>query len=218
MDGNTLRWLLQRMDEDAQRALSRDGSFLEALQALKWEVDRDPRVQAAKLAMRNRGLSMRDSFVPRIRIRLCAGEITLDPPKEGSGFNGADAQDRERVNQTTWEPLTQELRNAASAVVSGSRYCCQLDDIVNEALRASNTFEQLAAVVESSGYELQICLDLSTYGEVREPGSTIAQFARSGLSEAKAPGSKRFCSESSSLLTLSSPDLQFLKQLRISLD
>src|ERR1700757_2165400 len=52
MDRNTLRWLLQKMEKEAQAALARDGSFLEALQALKWEVDNDFRVRAEMRPLR----------------------------------------------------------------------------------------------------------------------------------------------------------------------
>src|ERR1700757_444786 len=167
MDRNTLRWLLQKMEKEAQNALSRDGSLLEALQALKWEIGADSRVRSVILALRARGLSVHDSFLPRVRIRLFAGEKALDLPRHGSLSNCADDQPFKHAAHSDYEPLTQELRNAASAVVATSRYCHQLNLIVNEVLQTSRAFEQLAAVVERAGYELQVCLDLSAYAEVR---------------------------------------------------
>lgn len=215
MDRDTLCWLWQKLEREARRVLSRDGSFLEALQALKWEVDRDSHVRAATRALRDRGLSVYDSFVPRIRIQLYAGGMALDLPGHGTSSSRADAQDLEHVNQSTSESLTHELRDAASAVVAASLYCYQLNGIVNEALQTSRAFDRIAAIVESAGYELQICLDLSTYAAVRQ-SSAVTHFPRYRSSQEKAPRVTPPDCKNGSHLSLSGKDLQFLKELRIS--
>jgi hypothetical protein len=218
MDRNTLRWLLQKMEKEAQAALARDGSFLEALQALKWEVDKDFRVRAAMRPLRDRGLSVFTSFVPRIRIRLHAGETVLTLHRNSETSNPADAEDFRSVSQMVSDPLTQELRDAASAVVAESSYCRQLDRIVNEAMQSHGAFEQLAAAVERAGYELQICLDLSTYAQVREQTSTATQSAGYHGSRPETKQTRPPNSEQASRLHLSSLDVQFLKAMRISPD
>lgn len=234
MDRNTLLWLLGKMNKEAQAALSKDGSFLEALQALKWEVDRDARVRAATRALRDRGLSVYRSFVPRVRIRLYFGEMLLDLQRDSAESNSAEAPRPEQIAQPASDPLVQELRDAASSVITASPYCGHLDHIVNEAVQGSRAFEQLAALVERAGFELQICLDLSTYAELHEPGakghgtsSTAANHPRHRLSPAKAQPaaipfktlpSKPLNHARSSRLPLSALDLKFLKQLQISPD
>jgi len=215
MDGITLRWLLQKMEKEAQSALARDGSFLEAFQALKWEVDRDARVRSAASALRNRGLSVFTSFVPRIRIRLHAGDTVLALLKDGARSSRLHNEDLDPVGPMTTEPLTQELHDAASAVVADSRYCWQLDGIVNEAVQGNGVFERLAAAVERAGYELQICLDLSTYAHVREQCSIGAQTLGDHVPETEKQQASQM---NSGVLTLSDLDVQFLKGMRISPD
>jgi hypothetical protein len=215
MDRNTLRWLLQKMEKEAQTALAKDGSFLEALQALKWEVDRDARVRDAARALRDRGLSAYSSFVPRIRIRLHAGETVLALPKDSASSVSPDTEDLDRSTQIGNEALAQELRDAAGAVVAASLYCRSLEAIVNEAVQANAAFERIAKAVELAGYEVQICLDLSTYAQVREQSSTTALFPGYRVSRAGTRQPKPLNSEEHAHLPLSGRDMQFLKELRI---
>lgn len=210
MDRNTLRWLLQKMEKEAQSALARDGSFLEALQALKWEVDKDFRVRAVMRELQDRGLSVFTSFAPRIRIRLHAGETVLALRNDGAKLNAPDTEDVDRSSQTANEPLTQDLRDAAGAVIAASPYCRHLDAIVNEAVQANGAFERIASTIERAGYELQICLDLSTYAKVREQSSTGIQSPGHHVSRAEKKQSR------ASLMPLSAVDVQFLKELGIS--
>jgi hypothetical protein len=200
--------------KEAQSTLARDGSFLEALQALKWEVDRDARVKAAMHGLRDRGLSVFTSFVPRIRIRLHAGDTVLALPKDGAKSSRPDVLDLGPVRSMTNEPLTQELRDAASAVLTDSPHCRHLDGIVNEAVQANSVFERLAAAVERAGYELQICLDLSTYTQVREQSSSGAQMPGHQVPQTENQSSQM----NSGVLLLSDLDEQFLKAMRISPD
>ena len=218
MDRNTLRWLLQKMEKEAQSTLARDGSFLEALHALKWEVDRDARVRAAMGALRDRGLSVFTSFVPRIRIRLHAGETMLALRQDSAKSNAPDAEDLDSFREKKNEPLTEELRDAASAVIASSPYCRHLDAIVNEAVQANGAFERIATSIERAGYELQICLDLSTYAQVREQVSNSAQLPRHRVSRSEARQTESRHGNEPLRLSLSSQDVEFLKGMRISPD
>jgi len=218
MDANTLRSLLQNLEREAQSAVAQDASFLEAVQFLKWEVDRDARVKAAMRALQYRGLSVSRSFTPRIRIRLLTGETMLALPKSGPGSNRPAGENLGCLRQIASELVTQQLRDAARAVVATSSSCRQLDRIVNEAVQANAIFERNAAVAERAGYEVQICLDLSTYAQVSEQSSTVAQLPRYQLSRDETRRPKALSSEEGAHLPLSSRDLQFLKQLRIRPD
>jgi hypothetical protein len=108
--------------------------------------------------LRAAGRSVFNSFVPRIKIRVRTEEGIFALPRT-DGIRQTPAV--EQVGR-----LTQELRNASSAVIKKSRYYNQLDNIVNEAIESSDRFEGIAARVESAGYEVLICLDLSAYAQV----------------------------------------------------
>lgn len=226
MDQNRLRWLLQNMEDEAQKALSRDVSFIEALQALKRAVDRDSRVKSLTGALRDRGVSVSGSFVPRVRIRFYAGEIALDLPQ-------GDALVHTSVNEPTDEPgdplppsFLDRLRAAAGAVIADSPYGRKLETIVNEAVQASSSFEQLAAVVEQAGYDVQIWLDFSTYPELRAQRSPRPPRASAApIPEPTRPTrptsdlrhhGRRERARASHPLPLSGADLLFLKKLQIS--
>ena len=218
MDRNKLRWLLQKMEKEARSALFTDGSFLEALQALKWQVESDAQVRAATLALQERGINVFTSFVPRIRIRLFAGETVLAPKDNTAGSSYPDIEDRDPVTEISSEPITRELCDAASAAIAASPYCRHLDVIVNEAVKANGLFDRLAAAIERAGYELQISLDVSTYAQVRGPRLAYAQSPNGRVSPAATQQFQPTDSDDTSGLYLSSDDMQFLKDLRISLD
>ena len=215
MDRNKLRILLRKLEQTAQSALARDASFLEALQGLKWEIDRDSRVRAAMQALQNRGLIVFSSFAPRIRIRVHSGENVLSLREDVRTSDRPATEDFECANQVGSEPITQGVRDAASAVVGGSLYCRQLNRIVNEALQANVGFERMAASLERAGYELRICLDLSTYARVREQTSQRTQSIDHGAPTNKRQECKLVTSEKRSPLPLSDQDKEFLKKLRI---
>lgn len=217
-DRSTLRLLLRNMEREAQAALAHDASFFEALQALKWEVDSDARVKAAMRGLRDRGLSVFSSFAPRIRILLRAGETLLALPKCEATSHGHDGEDFDHVGQILSATLTQELRDAARAVIAASPYCRELDGIINEAVHANASFERIAAAVERAGYELQICLDLSTYAQVRRRSATPVQVQEHPASPARVPEMGPRSWGESFDLRLSSRDVRFLKQLRINPD
>lgn len=160
IDRRTLRGLLKDMEHAAEEALQQDSSFLEVLQALKWEIDSDSRVQSAVRGLHAAGQRVFSSFVPRIRVRIKKGEsvFILPKPQEISAFS-----DTAPVSM-----LTQQLKDAASAVIKTSRHCQELERIVNEAVAASSSFEKLASQVENAGHEVLISLDLSAYAQVRE--------------------------------------------------
>lgn len=218
MDQNTLHGLLQKMEEEAQAALSRDGSFLEALQALKSEVDKDLRVRAAIHELQGRGLRVFASFAPRIRIRLHAREAVPALFQDGEGTERLQSGDNKRVSQAGCDPETQKLREAASAVVAASSHCGHLDRIVNEAMLANSVFGRTAAILERAGYEVQICLDLSTYAQARQKTSISPKFEADAAAHSEADQALSSGGAKTSDLQLSGRDLQFLKQLRIKPD
>jgi hypothetical protein len=205
MDRDTLGSLLRNMEEQAQTALANDASFFEALRALKREVDSDARVRAAIRVLSARGLSVFSSFAPRVRIRLYTGETVLALPRQTAGFSGPVSENFD-VTHTESEAKTQELRNAASAVIAASSCCRELDIIVNEAVRAHAGFERIASALERAGYQLQICLDLSTY----------AQLGGRRASALPSAGQQSVSSDDAFHSELSKQDVIFLRELRIS--
>jgi hypothetical protein len=195
LDETSMRLMLERMERAAEEALQGDSSFYEALHALKWEVDRDSRVQSAISSLQNAGSKAFSSFVPHIKIRIRTREGIVSLPPRVSVETTPEV---EQVAQ-----LTRELRNAARAVISKSRYRAELDSIVNEAVRASGRFEGIATEIESAGHEVVICLDLTSYAQVREPARRISQMRISAAHQ--EPHTFLF----------SAQDLRFLKALKI---
>lgn len=188
------------MERAAEETLQQDSAFFEALQALRWEIDNDPQVQATVGELKAAGGKVFTSFVPHIKIRVRTEEGVFALPKPAP----VPAPAVEQVGR-----LTQELRNAASAVIRRSRYYRELDTIVNEAVGASDRFEGIASEVESAGHEVLICLDLSAYAQVQGSAQAPRQ-----LREANAP----MPSEKPFPIQLSGKDRKFLKGLGISID
>lgn len=200
MDRDTLRSLLAKMEQEAETVLAANAAFFEALQALKWEIDSDPRVQSVIRKLRATGVSMFISFVPRIRIRARAGKLVLALSRQTAESNHyTGSQDEE---------LTHVLRDVAIAVIARSRYCRELNAIVNEAVQASESFERDASEAEAAGYELLICLDLSTYTQIRH--RTAPRF--------QVEEGERVSGDAAFQLQLSRSDIQLLKELRIKID
>lgn len=195
INDRTMRSMLEGMESAAEEALRGDPAFHEALRSLKAEIDRDPRVQSAVGRLHAAGSRVFSSLIPRIRVRIRtgAGEISLPDHKKSAYDSPAQVAH-----------LTQELKSAASAVIMRGRYREVLDHIMNDAVGASDRFEGIAAEVERAGHEIVICLDLSAYAQVREPAQLV--------------GRTRNLLKSGEPLThlLSSQDLQFLKDLKIS--
>jgi hypothetical protein len=200
IDKNTMRSLLERMERAAEETLQRDSAFYKALRALKREIDNDPRVQSTVRELQTAGRSVFSSFVPHIKIRIRTQEGVFELPKPAP-IPVAPAA--ERVGR-----LTQELRNAASAVIKRSRYYRELGTIVNQAVGASDRFEGIASEVESAGYEVLICLDLSAYAQAKETAPPHGQLRGETAEPRKAPVP----------LQLSSSDRKFLKDLKITID
>jgi hypothetical protein len=161
IDRKTMRSLLEGMERAAEETLQQDSAFYEAVQALKVEIDNDPVVRSMVSELRAAGRGVFNSFVPRIKIRVRTEEGIFALPRP-DGIRQMPAS--EQIGR-----LTQELKNAAGAVIKKSRYSNQLDNIVNEAIESSDRFEGIAARVESAGYEVLICLDLSTYTQIHTP-------------------------------------------------
>ena len=200
IDRKTIRSLLENMERAAEHTLQQDAAFHEALQALKWEIDSDVRVQSAVAALQAAGRQVFNSFVPHIKIRVKTGEGTFALPKAAL-IPAAPAG--EQVDR-----LIEELKEAASAVIMSSRHRHELDTIVNEAVGANDRFEGMASQIERAGHELVICLDLSAYAQVR------ASTPRLPFPETRKPVS---CDQPFNL-QFSAHDLTFLKALGVKAD
>jgi hypothetical protein len=201
IDRKTMRSLLVNMERAAKETLQQDAAFYEALQALKEEIDSDARVQSAVAGLQAAGRRVFNSFVPQIKIRVKTEQGTFVLPK-AAGVPAASAG--EQVDR-----LTEELRQAASAVIMNSRHRHELDIIVNEAVGASDRFEGMASQIERAGHELVICLDLSAYAQVRASTAPALPFEET---------EKSVSSDQPFNLQFSAGDLTFLKALGVKAD
>jgi hypothetical protein len=218
MDRDKLQSLLLKMENQAQIALAEDASFLEALHVLKCEIDSNYQVRAAMRAFRDRGMRVFASLKPRLRIQVHAGETVLALPNDEPGFDRSIGRTFEDFTDTPNEPLVREMLDAASSVLVASRHCRYLEQIISEAVQANRAFERMAKAIEGEGYELRICLDLSTYAHVypKDTGSEAASTCYARQVQTVKPLSSD--SAEGILLSLSGQDAQFLKDLRISLE
>jgi hypothetical protein len=200
IDRKTMRSLLEGMEHAAEETLQRDSAFYEAVQALKVEIDNDPVVRSMVSDLRAAGRGVFNSFVPRIKIRVRTEEGVFALPRP-DGIRQTPAI--EQIGR-----LTQELRNAASAVIKRSHYYNQLDNIVNEAIESSDRFEGIAARVESAGYEVLVCLDLSAYAQIHTP----PQECQAPVLDAKMEDTHHVD------IRLTASDRKFLTALKIRID
>jgi len=201
MDQYSIQGLLKEMENAAEQVLQHDAAFFEALQALKWEIDGDPKVKSAARDLRAAGQRVFSSFVPHIKVRIRT-QTALHEAAKPAGAAGPSAAD----------PIArqiQELKNAASAVIMASRYCQELERIVNEAVTASESFESLASRVERAGHEVVISLDLSAYVQVQASSAAVDRSHGTALQNS---------SREPANIKLSSYDLSFLKALKIKTD
>jgi len=196
-----MRSRLEKMELAAQETLQHDPAFYETVRALKQEIDDDPLVQSTVSELQAAGRSVFNSFVPHIKIRIRTEEGVFALPRP------AHIPVSPAVEQVG--RLTQELRNAASAVIKRSRYYRELGVIVNEAVGANDRFEGIASEVESAGYEVIICLDLSAYARVRGLAPAHPQLAGT---DAQIPRLEP------APIQLSGGDRKFLKSLKIKID
>src|SRR3984885_13173652 len=199
IDKRSMRSALESMQRAAEESLGQDFAFHEALQALKQEIDHDPRVLSRVGELEAAGGSVFKSFVPRIRIRVRTEEGVFALPKPAQIGLASAAEPIGR--------LTQELRSAASSVISNSRHYDELDAIVNEAVAASDRFEGIASEVESAGHEVLICLDLSAYAQARGKAGPARQIPEASL-----------YAGNSVPMPLTGKDRSFLKGLKIKID
>jgi hypothetical protein len=201
IDKKMMRSLVEKMEAEAQETLRRDPGFSNALMALEKEIDSDPLVQSWVSKLGAAGRSVLQSFVPHIRIRVRSGAGTFALPRP------ACIPDFRAVAEVA--RLTGELRNAASAVIKRSRSYRELEAIVNQAVGSSDRFEGIASKVESAGYQVLICLDLSAYTQVKRMTPPHAEFRQAN---ADIPG------RDPALIRLSLSDRKFLKAMSISPD
>jgi hypothetical protein len=200
VDKRAIRSLLRDMERSAEEILLHDSAFFEAMQALKWEIDNDPRVQSTVRRLQAAGQKVFSSFVPHIKVRIRTekGIIGLAKPLAMSSSLPAGPVAR----------LTEELKNAASAVITTSRYCQELERIINEAIAANDGFENIACDIERAGYEVLISLDLSAYAHVQASSAPVAP---------EHADCQEF-SEEPVNIELSAQDISFLKALKITAD
>jgi len=194
INDKTMRWMLESMENAAEEALRGDPAFFGALESLKAEIDRDPRVRSALRSLQEAGNRVFSSLVPRIKIRVRTNEGVLALPAT------------DRIPLVVEEPvaqLTQELKSATNAVIMRGRYREELDSIMNEAICASLRFEEIASEIERAGYEIMICLDLSAYAKVRDLSESVRNARGPGRSKEPFNG------------LLSGQDLKFLKAVGI---
>lgn len=219
MDRDKLHSLLRKMESEAQAALSEDVSFLEALHVLKCEIDSNRQVRAAMRALRDRGMRVFASLKPRIRVTANAGETVLQLPEDGPEPGLLDDALFEDASQRHSEPLMRKMLDAATAVLASSPHCRYLEKIISEAVQANGAFERMARSIENAGYELRICLDLSTYAHVH-PRESDREDSPDCYAPQQACRMEPLLQESakSGFLPLSDPDAQFLKNMRISLE
>jgi len=203
-----MQGLLKEMENAAELVLQQDAAFFEALQALKWEIDGDARVKSAVRNLRAAGQRVFSSFVPHIKVRI-RPQGGLHEPAKPAGTAGPSAAD----------PIArqvQELKNAASAVIMASRHCQELERIINEAVTASESFEDMASRVERAGHEVVISLDLSAYVQVQASSAAADRSHAAALQ--KPPLQNSSLSREPADIKLSSYDLSFLKALKIKTD
>ena len=101
IDPKTMRSLLENMERAAEESLQQDSTFHEALQALKSEVDKDPRVQSAVAELRAAGRQVFSSFTPHIKIRIRTenGILELPNPRSTESHRNGDVVSKEKRRQ-----------------------------------------------------------------------------------------------------------------------
>jgi hypothetical protein len=201
IDKKMMRSLVEKMEAEAREILRCDADFSNALLALKSEIDSDPLVQSWVSKLSADGRSVSRSFVPHIRIRVRTEQGAFALPRPACIPHSPAVAEVAR--------LTHALGNAASAVIKRSRCYRELEAIVSQAVGSSDRFEGIASEVESAGYAVLICLDLSAYTRVQglaPPHSRLRQ------ANADIPG------RDSALMRLSVSDRKFLKAMSIRTD
>ena len=201
MDKQKLQSVMEKLEQAAEEALRCDSSFHLVLQGLKSEIDRDPLVQSVIHELQAAGQAVSDAFVPRVNVRI--------KTDEGVITTAARPVDSSALREASVDRLTLQLRTAAGAVIKNSRYCDELGVIVNEAVGSSQYFEEIAEEIESVGYRVLICLDLSSYAQIEE--------ARAPHQRALVRGERPDPVEMGAM-QLSEKDRLFLKGIGIRLD
>jgi hypothetical protein len=198
IDQREMQSLLENMEGAAERALQGDAAFFETLHALKLEIEGNLGVRSAMLQLQTSGQRAFTSLVPRINIRVRTADGIVGLPRT----TGLPEHQRSGA-------LMGERRKAATAVIQGSGHGKELDAIVNEAIRSSTVFEDIASRLERQGYEIIICLDFSPYAQLRGGEGCVRVLE----GESPAVGGKP-----APATPFSSYDLQFLSALRIRTD
>ena len=205
MDQKVMRSLLEDMERAAEETLQQDAAFHEALLALKFEIDSDPRVLATVGELQAAGRRVFNSFVPRIRIRIRTEQGVYALPKRADAPSTAAPEDGR---------LREELNRVASEVIRNSPYYRELDTIINEVVGSNHRFEGIAGELERQGYEVLLCLDLSAYAQIHRAGP-VARQGRVGEGQpVQSPADPR--QRGRKPVRFSGSDLEFLKALKIT--
>src|SRR5579864_2724207 len=194
-----MRSRLEILEQAAQQILQQDSAFHEAVRLLQREIDNDPLVQSAVYRLQAAGRRVLRAFVPHIRIRIKTEEGVFTLPGPGAGPQVPADEPVVR--------LTRELKNAAGAVITRSRCRRDLELIVNRAMAASDSFEDIASELQSAGHEVLISLDLSTYAQLDEAPATLFDALETHQPDVIDEPLKNL---------LSDYDLIFLKELKIN--
>jgi len=209
IDKRTMTSLLMSMESVAISTLQQDPAFSEALHALKWEIDNDPDVQLAVRNLQAAGQSVSNSFVPLLKVRVRT--------EEGIFALAAQPETSTLVPQRVGA-LTQELKNAAGAVIVKSHRCVELNRIVNEAVAADHRFEKMACEIENAGYEVLLSLDLSAYAQVRQSSTPVYALPAAKPIHALEPARRPDDSKAPAKIKLTAYDQDFLRTLKIKVD
>ena len=215
MNTEDIHSIMERPERAAEEALQRDPTFHEALQALKFEIDSDPHVQATMGELQAAGQRVWNSLVPRINVKIRTDEGIVARPRS--------SQFRSNTRVEPVGRLTLELRSAAGAVIKNSRYCSEISNIINEAVGASEYFEEIVAQIERAGYKVLICLDLSSYAQIQAAQSqaetNAVQSSGSSLPENESSEIEpRVQRKDAAPMHLSEKDRRFLKGVGIQAD
>lgn len=194
-----LSGMLRELERIAEHALQHDSAFLEAFQALKWEIERDRNVRATVQELQAAGHRVFSSFVPRIHVQART--------TEGAVVASSHAQAPLHVSAQADTVLVEELKRAASAAIPKSRRRTDLERVVNEATASNIAFENIASQLEHAGYEVQLSLEIAPYARIQGQADTSIR---------RTPSARPNVAEDSPDIEFSSYDHSFLKALKIS--
>jgi hypothetical protein len=205
-DIDLMRSRLEQMERIAEESLCDDTAFYEVLQALKWEINVDPRVQETVARVKAAGGSVFISFAPRVNIRVKTAGRSFSTRRRSEKVVVASSE--------ILEPLAQELRTAASAVIRNSRCLQQLDALVTEVLAANRGFGQIVRQIERAAHKVLISIGVHSYVRVHQNSAVRLPASKLQASNKSDTGH----GDTQPPLKLSNDDVAFLNRLKIRVD